>query len=101
MLVAGLDPLRYAWTQCEVIVHYLRLSLWPHPLVFDYAWPTSGSLSSVLPSVAIVLALLAGTVVMLVRRMWWGPCVARTGICSPKKEVVRGVDVGTADRPDR
>jgi tetratricopeptide (TPR) repeat protein len=72
MLVAGIDPLRYAWTQCEVILHYLRLSLWPHPLVFDYAWQTSGSLSSVLPSVAIVLALLAGTVVMLVRRIWWG-----------------------------
>jgi Flp pilus assembly protein TadD len=72
MLVAGVDPLRYAWTQCEVILHYLRLSLWPQPLVFDYAWQTSGSLASVLPSVAIVLALLAGTAVMLVRRTWWG-----------------------------
>src|SRR5262249_10526160 len=28
----------YLRTQAEVIVHYLRLSIWPHPLVFHYAW---------------------------------------------------------------
>jgi Tfp pilus assembly protein PilF len=27
---------RYALTQCRAVVHYLRLSFWPHPLVFDY-----------------------------------------------------------------
>jgi hypothetical protein len=31
--------LRYARWQPAVIMHYLRLSVWPHPLCFDYAWP--------------------------------------------------------------
>jgi len=26
----------YAMTECAVILHYCRLALWPHPLVFDY-----------------------------------------------------------------
>jgi tetratricopeptide (TPR) repeat protein len=26
----------YAMTQFPAIIHYLRLSLWPHPLIFDY-----------------------------------------------------------------
>jgi tetratricopeptide (TPR) repeat protein len=26
----------YALTQFPAIIHYLRLSLWPHPLIFDY-----------------------------------------------------------------
>ena len=72
VLVAALDPWRYAWTQCEVIVHYLRLSVWPYPLVFDYAWQLSGSMSSILPSAAIVLALLAGTLLALIRQQWAG-----------------------------
>ena len=55
-MVAGLNPWSYALTQCEVIVHYLRLALWPHPLVFDYAWPIADPLSSVVPSAAVVLA---------------------------------------------
>jgi protein O-mannosyl-transferase len=26
----------YALTECRVVVEYLRLTIWPHPLVFDY-----------------------------------------------------------------
>jgi len=32
----GTSPWGYALTQVGAIVHYLRLSLWPQPLVFDY-----------------------------------------------------------------
>ena len=39
VMVAGLTPWGYALTQFGVIVHYLRLSAWPAPLVLDYAWP--------------------------------------------------------------
>jgi tetratricopeptide (TPR) repeat protein len=71
-LVAGINPWSYALTQSEVIVHYLRLSLWPHPLVFDYAWPIAQHWSPVAPAAAVVLALSGGTVVALYRRMWLG-----------------------------
>src|ERR1043166_2069224 len=29
----------YARTQCEVIIHYVRLAFWPRPLVLDYYLP--------------------------------------------------------------
>ncbi|HEY0864349.1 MAG TPA: tetratricopeptide repeat protein [Lacunisphaera sp.] len=32
----GMSPWDYALTQVGAIVHYLRLTLWPSPLVFDY-----------------------------------------------------------------
>jgi tetratricopeptide (TPR) repeat protein len=33
---SGVSPSDYALTQAWAIPHYLRLALWPHPLVFDY-----------------------------------------------------------------
>ena len=71
-IVGGLNPWSYALTQFEVIVHYLRLALWPYPLIFDYAWPIAEPLSSVVPSAVIVLALLGGTVLAIMRRAWVG-----------------------------
>jgi tetratricopeptide (TPR) repeat protein len=32
----GMSPWAYALTQIGAVVHYLRLAVWPHPLVFDY-----------------------------------------------------------------
>jgi protein O-mannosyl-transferase len=32
----GVTPWQYALTQFPAIVHYLRLCVWPHPLIFDY-----------------------------------------------------------------
>jgi Flp pilus assembly protein TadD len=32
----GISSWDYALTQVAAVVHYLRLMLWPHPLVFDY-----------------------------------------------------------------
>jgi len=33
----------YLWTQAGVLVHYLRLSIWPIYLTFDYDWPVANS----------------------------------------------------------
>jgi len=73
-MVLGPDPTpwRYALTQGGVILHYLRLSVWPHPLVLDYGWPLAESVASAMPGAAIVLALLAGTVLALRREPWVG-----------------------------
>jgi len=32
-------PWQYALTQFGVIIHYLKLVVWPYPLVLDYQWP--------------------------------------------------------------
>jgi len=58
----------YLLTQCRALVLYLRLSLWPHPLVVDYGWPVVRSIGEVWWQGALVLALLALTGLALVRK---------------------------------
>jgi tetratricopeptide (TPR) repeat protein len=58
----------YALTQCDAIIHYLRLSFWPHPLVFDYGTPLHRSLASVAPQAGLLLLLLGGTVWAVIRK---------------------------------
>lgn len=65
---AHCTPWEYALTQCDVLLHYARLAIWPHPLVFDYGWPISRSWTDALPSGPIVLAVLALTTWAAVRR---------------------------------
>ncbi len=55
------DPLAYASTQPAVLLHYLRLSLWPSPLCFDYGWPPARGLREVLPPLLAVGAGLLAT----------------------------------------
>jgi tetratricopeptide (TPR) repeat protein len=58
----------YLLTQCDVIVHYLRLAIIPFPLVLLYEWPRAQSLANVAPQAALLVALAGATVVGLVRR---------------------------------
>ncbi|HWA09578.1 MAG TPA: tetratricopeptide repeat protein [Opitutaceae bacterium] len=58
----------YALTQCRAIVLYLRLSLWPHPLVLDYGTDVVRGLGEVWPQILLLLALVAGTAMALWRR---------------------------------
>lgn len=48
----------YARTEASVLLHYLRLSIWPDPLILDYNWPISPSWSYSAGSIAVVLILL-------------------------------------------
>jgi tetratricopeptide (TPR) repeat protein len=59
---------RYLLTQCEVVTHYLRLSLWPEPLVLDYEWPPFASVSQILIPALLLGALLIATIVGIARR---------------------------------
>jgi tetratricopeptide (TPR) repeat protein len=53
----GASPVAYLLTQPGVILHYLRLALWPHPLCLDYAWPIARTAEEiVLPALVLVLA---------------------------------------------
>jgi protein O-mannosyl-transferase len=58
----------YAFSQPGVVLHYLRLSVWPHPLCLDYAWPVARTLGGKLPALLVVGLLFAATVWGLVRR---------------------------------
>lgn len=58
----------YLTTQAWAVPHYLRLCLWPHPLVFDYGTQPVVDVGSWLPGALVVLTLLAATAVGLVRR---------------------------------
>jgi protein O-mannosyl-transferase len=49
----------YGLTECWVVAHYVLLSLWPHPLVFDYGADIAVGIREALPWAGL-LALLAG-----------------------------------------
>ncbi len=62
----------YLLTQCEAIVHYLRLAFWPHPLVVDYGERLAGGWGeAALPALLLVL-LAGGTAAALRFRPAWG-----------------------------
>ena len=63
-----ITPWTYLISQAVVILHYLRLSIWPHPLCLDYAWlPVTGFSQAIVPGL-VILILLALTVWGLIRR---------------------------------
>jgi tetratricopeptide (TPR) repeat protein len=66
----------YARTQFGAVAHYLSLSFWPHPLVFDYGSAVAGRLGDVIPQLAVVIMLLAATLVALWRWPVAGFCGA-------------------------
>ncbi|MCE9547952.1 MAG: tetratricopeptide repeat protein [Planctomycetia bacterium] len=55
-----IPPWSYLLTQAGGIVHYLRLTFWPHPLCLDYGtgWPLAKSVTDVLPQSILVGGLL-------------------------------------------
>jgi tetratricopeptide (TPR) repeat protein len=64
-----LTPWRYLLTEAGVLLYYLRLVVWPSPLVIDYYdWPLATSLRAVWPQACLVAALLVGSVWALVKR---------------------------------
>jgi Tfp pilus assembly protein PilF len=58
----------YGLVQCRAIVHYVRLALWPHPLVFDYGTAVDAPLAAVWPHVLLLGLAVAATGWALVRR---------------------------------
>ena len=57
----------YALNQPSVILHYLRLVIWPYPLNLDYFWPVTRVSRQLLPSLLAVASLLGLTGWALVR----------------------------------
>jgi tetratricopeptide (TPR) repeat protein len=66
----------YALTQLPAIVHYLRLSLWPHPLIFEYGTAVVKHAGEVIPGALVIAALATATVIGL--RRW--PAIGFAGV---------------------
>lgn len=66
--LGGWTWLSYLRTQAEVIVHYVRLSIVPAPLVFMYSWPPAESCARVLPEFLVLSVAALSTVVLAIRR---------------------------------
>jgi len=63
----------YFQTQLTIVLHYLKLAFWPHPLVLDgQDWPiVRGLTPALLTAAGILSALLGLTVWGLARGAWW------------------------------
>ena len=68
----GVTPWTYLLKQCEALTTYLRLTIWPHPLVLDYGTAVITDVTMVWGRALGLLALLGGTMWALVRRPTWG-----------------------------
>jgi protein O-mannosyl-transferase len=64
---SAVSPITYAFNQAQMIARYLWLSVWPRSLVLDYGVPQPLRLGDVVPQGALVLALVAATLVALVQ----------------------------------
>jgi protein O-mannosyl-transferase len=62
----------YLFSQPGVILHYLRLSIWPDALLLNYNWPVAKTAWAILPHLLAILALLASVAYSLTRpeRHW-------------------------------
>ncbi len=66
------SPFEYALTQSGVILHYLRLAIWPVGQQIDYSgWPVATSVWQVLPALVTIVAMLAATAVGVWQRRAW------------------------------
>jgi Flp pilus assembly protein TadD len=59
---AGTSVTTYLLNQAVMIVTYLKLSVWPHPLVLDYGRTQPMAFSTALPSLLIVAGLMAAVI---------------------------------------
>ncbi len=72
---SGVSPWTYLLHQPGMILTYLKLVLWPSPLVLDYGRTTPITLQAAAPALLVVLTLVAATGVAL----WKQPAVGYLG----------------------
>jgi protein O-mannosyl-transferase len=92
---AGVAPWAYWPTQFEAVAHYLWLSMWPHPLVFEYGTFWVHHAVEVVPYVLVVVPLAAATGWALWRRpllgftgAWFFAILALTCIVPSKIQMI-------------
>ncbi len=87
----GVSWWNYGLTSCRSVVLYLKLAIWPHPLVFDYGSKAIvvQHAAEIMPQALALAVLLVGTAIAL----WRWPAVGFAGawffiILSPSSSVV-------------
>ena len=69
----GVTRWTYLLTEPGVILHYLRLSVWPHPLCLDYyGWPMARTWASILPPAVVIVILLGASAWAWKANSAWG-----------------------------
>lgn len=64
------NSLAYFFTQSQVIIHYLKMTVLPHPLVFHHAWPMAGFFKA-LPYLSVLAALFLASLAGVARGRAW------------------------------
>jgi tetratricopeptide (TPR) repeat protein len=64
----GLGAGDYLLIEARAIWHYLRLAVWPQPLIFDYGRETAPALANALPALVGCVALVGAVLVAVWRR---------------------------------
>jgi protein O-mannosyl-transferase len=85
----GITWWSYALTSCRSVVLYLKLAVWPHPLVFDYGFNVIHNPVTVLPYVLFSVILVVGLGIAL----WRWPMIGFAGawffvILAPTSSVI-------------
>ncbi len=100
----GVPWWKYALSQFRAIFTYLTLSVWPHPLVFDYGTEWAQGAADVIPYALVVMALLGATIWALLRPTGGsgGRALGFAGawffiILSPTSSIVPGIRQTTAE----
>ncbi|MEW4565759.1 tetratricopeptide repeat protein [Bremerella sp. JC770] len=89
----------YLWTQAGVIVHYLRLSIWPDYLVFDYDWPVANHEGEYLVPALFIFGLLMLSFWLAVKRPAIGfLALSFFFVLAPTSSIVPIVDVAFEHR---
>jgi len=95
----GISPLDYAMNQCVVILHYIRLSVWPAGLCLDYSWPVVRDFGRLLPFAAVILILGILIIWGLIRNQAWSyPAAWFFVVLSPTSSFVPIVDLAFEHR---
>jgi tetratricopeptide (TPR) repeat protein len=72
-----LTPAAYLASQPGVVLHYLRLALWPSPLCLDYDWPMARGVAAILIPGALVVTLC----LLSAWALWLRPALGFLGAC--------------------
>jgi tetratricopeptide (TPR) repeat protein len=64
----GVGTWHYLLTQCDALTTYLKLALWPHPLLIDYGVGVITRLPEVAGRATLILSLLGATALLLWRK---------------------------------